>query len=87
MMRREGGYATITDPEKPLVEISTFTCVHCCRITHVKSKQRPEDLGGLCKICMGLICSECVGKGCDPLEEKLRREEAKYQSLRSYGLI
>lgn len=86
MMRREGGYATITDPEKPLVELSTFTCRHCCRITHVKTKHRAEDLGGLCKICMGLICSECVGKGCDPLEEKLRREEERYRALRSYGL-
>lgn len=87
MMRRDGGYATITDPEKSLVELSTFTCSHCCCVTHVKARQRPEDLGGLCKICMGLICSSCVGKVCDPLEEKLRREEDRYHTLRSYGIM
>lgn len=86
MIRREGGYATITDPEGPTIELSTITCSHCCRIVHIKAKQNPEDIGGLCKICMGLICSECVGKGCDPLEEKLRREEERYHTLRSYGL-
>lgn len=87
MMRREGGYAVITDPERPTVELSTFSCRHCNRVVHVKPKQRPEDLGGLCKICMGLVCSECVGKGCDPLEERLRREEERYHTLRSYGLV
>lgn len=87
MMRREGGYAVITDPENPLVELSTITCSHCGRIVHIKAKQNPSDIGGLCKICMGMICPGCVGKGCDPLEEKLRREEKRYEALRSYGLI
>lgn len=86
MMRREGGYAIITEPGKPDREASTFTCSHCCRVSHVKAGARAEDIGGLCKICMGLVCSECVGKGCDPLEEKLKREEARYDALRSYGM-
>lgn len=87
-MRRPQGYATITDPDLALVELDTFTCAHCNKITHVKPHERAEDLGGLCKLCMGLICSSCVATGiCDPFENKLRREEEHYHTLKSYGLI
>lgn len=85
-MRRPGGYATITDPDKPLVELDTTTCAHCQKVTHIKARARPEDLGGLCKACMGLICQHCVGKGCDPFEKQLERSEARQEALRSYGL-
>lgn len=84
-MRRAGGYACIAEPDKPLREADTFSCAHCNRITHVKPFADAADLGGLCKICMGLVCAGCVGKGCDPLEEKLRRSEERGIALRSYG--
>jgi hypothetical protein len=52
-MRHPGGYACITEPDRPAHEFDTFTCAHCNRVTHVKARQRPEDIGGLCKQCMG----------------------------------
>lgn len=82
-MLRPQGYATITSPNG-LAECDTFTCAHCNAIKHVKPKERPEDIGGFCAVCGKLICANCVGKGCDPLEEKLKRMEASYHARRSY---
>ena len=81
------GWACLSDPDQGVTEWDTFTCAHCQYVTQVKAYAKPEDMGGLCKVCMGLICSKCVGKGCDPFEKKLERMEAKYHTLRSYGLI
>lgn len=89
MILREQGYASLTDRAtgNVVAECSTTTCAHCNAITHVKAKQRPEDIGGLCKLCMGLVCPKCVDAGpCVPFEERLAREEARYEALRSYGL-
>jgi len=80
------GLGTLTEPHGSVKERATFTCAHCQAIRHVKPFCDPADLGGLCKICMGVVCEKCVGKGCDPFEEKLRRQEAKGQSLRSMNL-
>lgn len=85
-MRNAGGYAVITSPDS-VDEMDTFTCVHCNSIRHVRARQDPASIGGLCKVCMGLICEKCVGKDCDPFVEKLQREEARYDALRSYGLV
>ena len=84
-MRNPGGCLTIAGPDKTQ-EIDSTTCVHCNHVFFIKTGQRAEDMGGLCKICMGLICSSCVGKGCDPFEEKLKRQEQRGHALRSYGL-
>lgn len=67
-------------------EIDTFTCAHCNTIQKVKPKERPEDIGGLCKLCFGLVCPMCVGGGCDPFEKKLEREEDRARTLRGYGI-
>ena len=85
-MRRPQGYACITSPDG-VRETDTFTCRHCQYITHVKAGAKAEDLGGLCKICMGLICSRCVGGGCNPWEKQMEQQEASYHARRSYGLI
>ena len=100
-MRRPQGYACLTLPQKAIVnldglkceevpegviEADTFSCGHCNRITHVRPRQDPSEIGGLCKVCYSLICPYCVGRGCDPLEAKLEREEERYHTLRSYGL-
>ena len=100
-MRNPGGYAVLTGPVDQRVEfdgfrceqvsagaqeIDTFTCFHCGRVIHVKPKMDAADLGGLCKLCMKLICPACLGNGCSPLEKKLEQMEARGRALRSYGL-
>ena len=99
-MRRPQGYAVLTIPEGAVIklgglphkevpagvmELDTVSCGHCNRVTHVMPRMDPADMGGLCKICYGLICKFCVGRGCDPLEAKLERAEARYHALRSYA--
>lgn len=99
-MRNPGGYATIVSPERTTVnfdgfrceeidagtfEADTFCCFHCGHMVHVRPRMDPADMGGLCKICYHLICPRCVGNGCDPFEEKLKRQEAREIARRSYG--
>lgn len=88
MILSEQGWASLTDREtgKVVAECSTTTCAHCNAITHVKAKARPEDIGGLCKCCMGLICPRCVGGDCVPFLKKLENWEARHEARRSYGL-
>jgi hypothetical protein len=76
-MRRPGGYAQIVEPDRPTRECDTFTCAHCNRVTHVKPGVRAEDIGGLCKQCMGLVCPSCVGQPCVPFLKRLEQMEAK----------
>lgn len=85
-MRNPGGYAVVFDPSLTggKKEMDTFTCHHCSRIVHVNT---PEDAGGMCKVCMKLICGPCVGKGtCTPWERKLEKIESRERARRSYGL-
>lgn len=99
-MRNPGGYARIFSPDRTVVnfdhirceeinagvfEADTFCCFHCGRMVHVRPRMDPADLGGMCKICYHLVCPTCVGNGCDPFEEKLRRAEASEIARRSYG--
>lgn len=102
MWLRPQGYAVITTPEPTQArldgfqcvqareganEFDTFGCGHCNRIIHVQARQRPEELGGLCKQCMRAICPGCVDRGhCDPFERKLERWEDRERTLRSYGV-
>lgn len=68
-------------------EFDTMTCGHCNRVVHVQARQRPEDIGGLCKQCMRPICPECVNDGrCVPFEKKLEEAEERDRVRRSYGL-
>ena len=72
--------------DEGVMEIDTFSCFHCGRITHVMPKCDPAELGGFCKQCMKHICRFCYAKGnCDPLEEKLMRAEASHHARRSYA--
>lgn len=77
-MRNPGGIYIITS-EFGCDEIDTFTCGHCNNIQLVKPKEKPEDLGGNCSICWKLVCSQCVGGGCSPFEEKLKRAEDRHR--------
>lgn len=47
-------------------------------------------MGGICHLCgdknrPSFVCELCVGKGCDPFEEKLKRMESRAYNLRCYG--
>ena len=84
---RARGYLRSVDADGSTHENDTFTCRHCQRVVDVPHMGKPEDVGGLCTICMGAICPRCVAKGaCDPFEEKLKRMEASYQARRWMGL-
>lgn len=86
-MRNPGGYLRIEGPDHPLYERDTFTCRHCGKVVEVKPKQAPEDLGGLCKVCMGLTCPQCAGQpGCKTYEQKMEEAEERFHSRRSLGL-
>ena len=88
-MRNPQGYETLFDVAGGgglLGEQDTFTCHHCQRIVSVPVKADPANIGGLCKICMNLICPKCVNIGsCTPWVESMRRMEAKAAARRSYG--
>lgn len=85
-MRTPYGYAVTTHADGSITESDTTTCRHCNTVFHVGARQRPEDIGGLCRVCMGIICPKCVGQGCDVIERKLERWEASYHARRSYGI-
>jgi hypothetical protein len=74
---RARGYFVERHPDRPPVEEDTFTCGHCNRVVFVPAKCSPTDLGGLCSCCSKLICPSCVGRGCDPMEEKMARWETR----------
>lgn len=99
-MRNAGGYAFIVNPTpgkirldggrveavcEGITEYDSFTCGHCNSIRHVRARERPEDLGGLCKSCMKLICPACVGQGCTPLEKRIGAMEQRDYLRRSNG--
>ncbi len=85
MWLKPQGYAVISSPDG-MTELDTMTCGHCNRILHLKARQNPENIGGLCKQCMKPICPSCVDRGhCDPFEKKLERWEERDRVLRSYG--
>ncbi len=86
MWLKPQGYAVISDPEAGIREADTMTCAHCCRVTHIKPKMRPEDMGGFCRMCMKPVCAECADGNCVPFEKRLEAEEARYHALRSYGV-
>lgn len=76
------GLGTLSGPWGETTELPTFTCGHCQNVRRVQPMCDPADLGGLCKICMRVVCEFCVGKGCDPFEKKLERQEARGRALR-----
>lgn len=52
-------------------ECDTFTCAHTGKIVHVPVGANPEDIGGFCSQCGGLICKEAVGGPCIPWEKQM----------------
>ena len=84
-MWRVGGYCYSVGPLGVENEADTFTCFHCNTVVKVKPKCDPAEIGGMCKICMKMICPSCVGMGCKPFSKKLEEWEARDLARRSYG--
>jgi hypothetical protein len=75
-MLRPNGFTFAFDYNGNVHEGETYMCGHCGAHKHVRPRERPEDIGGLCKRCMKLLCPGCVENGdCDPIEAKLDRWE------------
>ena len=75
--KRQLGYAIIVDPDGPTQEVDTFTCFHCGTIVDCKPFVDGAAMGGRCTCCDSLICLDCVGKGCSPLQKKLEQWERR----------
>jgi hypothetical protein len=84
-MRRPGGYLVVAGAAG-VAEADTFTCRHCQRVRLVRPKERPEDLGGLCRVCMGLVCPDCAGGACVPFERRLEMAEARGRLFRDIAI-
>ena len=88
-MRRASNYSTLTDPGGVL-ERDGYTCNHCQKIVHVQPRQAPEDLGGLCKVCMGLLCPGCYdlrmrkGVTCKTWQAQMDEMEARARFNREF---
>lgn len=73
--RADGGTAEWTMSAGQTVTLSTFTCVHCNRVTIVPARAAAEDCGGFCRLCMGPTCTVCADGACGPFERELERQE------------
>lgn len=94
-MRNPQGYATWVGPRDAIpagslgdtTECDTFTCFHCNHVKFVSPREDPSEIGGMCKICMKLICASCVDLiVCTPYEERLNKLEAKERFLQAAGI-
>lgn len=81
---RQEGYFRYESPDE-VKEATSFTCQHCGFVVPVPLLADPANIGGVCKLCMGLICPRCVSLGrCDPIERKLERMERAETALRHF---
>ena len=87
-MRSPHGYAVVTEEGRTKEEFDTVTCFHCNALFRVAPASDPADIGGLCKLCMQLVCGPCADKGqCTPWEKQMEEIEARDRFLRSAGLL
>lgn len=85
-MRTPGGHLICSGPDG-VTTTDTFTCFHCNCIVLVPTKADPAEIGGMCHLCMKLVCPRCVAAAaCTPFEKKLDAIERRYDTLRSYGM-
>ncbi len=86
-MRNPGGQLTGFHEDGRVQSRDTFTCSHCNSVRVLSVGQRPEDLGGFCRMCGRLICEqEACHTRCEPFEKKLETIERRDETLRSLGL-
>lgn len=84
--RRQGGEATVSDPDNMTTRMATLCCGHCNRHVHVLPRMKPDDMGGFCRMCMKFICTECDNGTCTPFEKKLSAEEERDYRRRQYEM-
>ena len=83
---RPGGIAILSGPNG-VTEQDTYSCGHCQAIVQVPPRASPSSLGGLCKVCMHLICPRCTDVGtCTPWERQMEKMEARQRAHDSYGV-
>lgn len=81
-MARRMGYATVSMPGATH-EADTLCCAHCQAVIFLHAmpglaRGRAPRAPGYCPHCSATICNGCaVAGGCDPFEEKVRREEER----------
>jgi hypothetical protein len=85
-MRGARGYGIVVDPDPgrgmPSVqEYDIAQCSHCDRVIKIA----PGIDVHRCTCCDALICTQCVGKGCDHIEKKLARWEAQARFFQALG--
>jgi hypothetical protein len=85
-MKSARGWLCISDPEIGTQEHSTFTCVHCQRITICNGKGARE-LGGYCRQCDALVCERCAGKDCVPFMKQIEAMEEREYRRRQFELL
>jgi hypothetical protein len=84
-MRKPGGYASISGPDKPIKECDTFTCCHCNTVVFVT--RSVDEMGGFCLLCMKNTCKACNAKGvCTPFEKKIEQAEQRDRLRRAAGV-
>lgn len=83
-MRNPQGYGFEIDrvTGKVIGEWDTFTCAHCQHVVRFRKMAEAHELGGHCTLCDKMICSHCVGKPCEPFEEKIRAAETRHANRR-----
>ncbi len=81
---KPGGLVWLNDGYKT-VEHESYTCGHCNKIVVVPHKERAENMGDICHGCMHLICVDCIGRGCRPIEKWCEQEEARARFRRELG--
>lgn len=101
MARQVSGYATVVDPDAPILERDTITCFHCQRVIWVKpgsvatvylifdrlAWRWTEVPGAFCVRCMHPICPACGDLGrCTPWEQQLEVSEARDRLRRAAGV-
>jgi hypothetical protein len=84
---KRAGHATILGPGAHK-EYDTCTCCHCGRVWVTNStemKEPPKD--GWCSLCGKMICPDCAGKPCFPLEKRLKQYEDSQRFAKDAGII
>jgi hypothetical protein len=99
--RQVTGYATVVEPDQPIVERDTITCGHCQRVIFVKPGTAStvylifdrtrwawiEEPGAFCRTCMSAICLPCCDAGrCTPWEQRLEASESRDRLRRAAGV-
>ena len=83
---KPGGVVEIRDHLGQVTELHSSKCAHCQRYTEFPSLKVMHEHVDVCRDCMRLVCLECAGKPCRPIEKELERQEARARMLLDMGI-